>query len=160
MSVVTIRPFRAEDTGWLVDAHRRHYASAEGFDATFGDLVQSILDAFVAGHDPERERGWIAERGGRPLGSIFCVAAGGTTAKLRLFLLIPEARGTGLGKRLLATCMAFARQAGYRDMQLWTHESHKAACALYAATGWRLEHSRAARSFGQDVVEQHWRIAL
>jgi GNAT superfamily N-acetyltransferase len=160
MGEVTIRRFRAEDVPWLVAAHRRHYAVTAGFDASFGDLVQRILDEFTADHDPGRERGWIAERGGRRLGSIFCVAAGARTAKLRLFLLIPEARGAGLGRRLLALCMDFARQAGYRDMQLWTHESHRAACALYAATGWRLEQARPAHSFGQDVVEQHWRIDL
>jgi GNAT superfamily N-acetyltransferase len=41
-----------------------------------------------------------------------------TTAKLRLFILAPEARGIGLGKRLLAACMGFARDTGYRRMVL------------------------------------------
>ena len=78
------------------------------------------------------------------------------TAKLRLFLLEPEARGVGLGRRLLATCTGFARAAGYRRMTLWTHESHRAACRLYAADGFTCVESRPVRSFGHDLVEQVW----
>ncbi len=81
-------------------------------------------------------------------------------AKLRLFLLEPEARGRGLGQRLLDACLGFARAAGYRRLELWTHESHRAACALYARNGFRLVGSRPVRSFGQDLVEQTWEIPL
>lgn len=160
MENVILRPFRSDDTDWLVMQHGTLYAQFDGFDDTFGPLVRQIIDEFNAGHDPEHERGWIAEQDGTRLGSIFCVRAGPTTAKLRLFLLIPQARGLGLGKRLLATCVEFARASGYSEMELWTHESHKAACALYRATGWQLEASRPVRSFGVDLVEQSWRRQL
>jgi GNAT superfamily N-acetyltransferase len=160
MDDIRIRHFRSSDAAWLVRQHGRLYARAEGFDETFGALVAEILDDFVAGHDPARERGWIAMQGNRRLGSIFCVSAGTETAKLRLFLLVPEARGKGLGRRLLTTCMGFARDRGYRDMCLWTHESHRAACALYRAKGWQLLDSRPVRSFGVDLIEQSWHIDL
>jgi GNAT superfamily N-acetyltransferase len=160
MDQITLRPFQQADAPWLVEQHGTLYARDEGFDDTFGPLVAGILADFIANHDPRREKGWIATRDGQRLGSIFCVSAGGDTAKLRLFLLTPQARGKGLGKRLLQTCMDFARAAGYRDMQLWTHESHKAACALYAASGWDLISSKQVHSFGVDLVEQSWRIDL
>lgn len=160
MSNAEIRIFQASDADWLVAQHRDHYARAEGFDGTFGDLVSKIVADFVADSDPACERGWIAEHDGQRLGCIFCVRQSETTAKLRLFLLVPEARGQGLGKRLLRTCMEFARNAGYGDMALWTHESHKAACALYAATGWQLTDSKPVHSFGVDLVEQSWKITL
>lgn len=160
MTDVILRPFVPADAPWLVERHQVLYARDEGFDATFGPLVAGILDGFIAAHDPARERGWIAEEAGARLGSIFCVDAGGGTAKLRLFLLEPRARGRGLGRRLLSACMGFARAAGYRDMVLWTHESHRAACALYAASGWRLTESVPVHSFGVDLVEQSWRIDL
>jgi GNAT superfamily N-acetyltransferase len=82
------------------------------------------------------------------------------TARLRLFILMPEARGLGLGQRLHDTCVAFARQQGYARMVLWTHESHVAACALYAKNGWRLVRSVPGQAYGQDVVDQDWEIAL
>lgn len=160
MSDVILRRFVADDAPWLVKQHGSLYARDEGFDDSFGPLVSDILDGFLASHDPARERGWIAERGGERLGSIFCVSAQGHTAKLRLFLLTPPTRGRGLGKRLLRTCMDFARNAGYRDMHLWTHESHRAACALYTQFGWRLENSKPVHTFGVDLVEQSWRVDL
>lgn len=160
MSDVTLRRFEPGDTDWLVERHQALYTADEGFDNSFGPLVRSILDDFNAGHDPAREGGWVAVDGDLRLGSIFCVDAGGGTAKLRLFLLVPEARGRGLGKRLLTACMGFAGAAGYRDMVLWTHESHRAACALYAAFGWTLADSKPVTSFGVDLVEQTWTITL
>lgn len=156
MEYATLREFRATDTDWLIAQHGTQYAADEGFDDTFGPLVASILAGFNASHDPACERGWIAQQGDKRLGSIFCVRMDDSTAKLRLFLLTPEARGKGLGKKLLATCMGFAREKGYSGMQLWTHESHKAACALYAKAGWTLTESQPVHAFGCDLVEQTW----
>ncbi|TMV13228.1 GNAT family N-acetyltransferase [Arenibacterium halophilum] len=155
-----LRRFRPEDAAWLIERHDTLYRRDEGFDASFGELVAKIINDFLAEHDATREAGWVAEENGQRLGSIFCVSAEKTTAKLRLFLLDPGARGKGLGKHMLRHCMAFARAAGYRDMVLWTHESHRAACALYAATGWQLIESRPVHSFGVDLVEQNWTITL
>lgn len=157
---ITLRRFAANDAAWSVAQHRALYAKDEGFDDSFGDLVDQIISDFLTDHNPARERGWIAESDGRPLGHIFCVSLDDTTAKLRLFLLVPEARGRGLGKLLLQTCMDFAKASGYCKMQLWTHESHEAACALYRKFGWQLVNAKPVHSFGVDLVEQSWEIEL
>lgn len=155
-----LRHLAPDDIDWLVAEHARLYARDEGFDDSFPVLVREILEAFAARHDPACERAFIAWEDGRRLGSIFCVKADAETAKLRLFLLLPEARGKGLGRRLLAACMDYARATGYRRMVLWTHESHRAACALYAEAGWRLVRSEPKLSFGVPVVEQGWEVDL
>ncbi|WP_209504301.1 MULTISPECIES: GNAT family N-acetyltransferase [unclassified Ruegeria] len=160
MENVVLRTFRPDDAAWLVEQHGLLYARDEGFDDSFAPLVARILEEFIANNDPSFEKGWIAERAGQRLGSIFSVRVDQTTAKLRLFLLVPEARGLGLGKQLLQTCTDFAREAGFREMVLWTHESHTAACALYRAFGWELIDSKPVHSFGVDLVEQSWRIRL
>ncbi|MCV2892951.1 GNAT family N-acetyltransferase [Lentibacter sp. XHP0401] len=160
MSEITLREFHPDDAGWLATQHGILYTRDEGFDASFEILVAEILADFIRNHDPVCERGWIAEQDGVRLGSIFCVRLDGQTAKLRLFLLMPEARGKGLGRRLLSECMSYAKSKGYTRMQLWTHESHKAACALYAKTGWSLVSSKAVHSFGADRIEQSWEIGL
>lgn len=160
MAKATLRRFEPSDCQWLVARHQDLYTRDEGFDDSFGPLVAEILQNFCEAHDPQCEQGWIAHRGAERLGSVFCVRQSDTTAKLRLFLLTPEARGQGLGKELLHQCMWFARSAGYRDMQLWTHESHQAACALYAAFGWQLIDSKPVHSFGQDLIEQSWEVVL
>lgn len=158
MTDVSLRRFAPSDLQWLVARHQNLYAREAGFDSRFGGVVAEVLHGFCAGHDPACERGWLAEQSGRRLGSVFCMREDAHTARLRLFLLTPEARGQGLGKRLLRECMGFARAAGYRGMMLKTHESHRAACALYQAFGWQLHGSRPVRSYGQDLVEQTWRI--
>mgnify|MGYP000202700441 CR=1 len=160
MNTITLHPFTPEDADWLVAQHRVLYAGDEGFDATFGILVRGIVEGFIADHDPAHERGWVAWKGQRRVGSIFCTRHDVRSAKLRLFLIVPEARGIGLGHRMLDQCMAFARACGYVRMRLWTHESHRAACALYAAHGWHLTESHPVRSFGVDLVEQSWEIDL
>ncbi|WP_281992452.1 GNAT family N-acetyltransferase [Sulfitobacter geojensis] len=160
MNDIEIRKFCAQDRDWLVAEHRDAYAQAEGFDDSFGVLVAGILDDFLREQKPEHEAGWIAWQQDQRLGSIFCVRLDGETAKLRLFLLSEKARGKGLGQRMLDHCMGFARARGYRQMKLWTHESHRAAGALYAKNGWQLMSSQPVVSFGQPLIEQHWEILL
>ncbi|MGR3713396.1 MAG: GNAT family N-acetyltransferase [Shimia sp.] len=161
MSEVTLRQFEARDLDWLVEAHGTLYARTEGFDGSFPVLVSAILSDFLDHYDPTWERGWVAEREGWRLGSIFCVRSDQSrTAKLRLFLVQPEAQGLGLGKHMLETCMGFAKDRGYDGMHLWTHQSHTAACALYAAYGFELTDSRPVQNFGVDLVEQTWTISF
>ena len=156
MTEITLRPFTASDTDWLVRRHGELYAEAEGFDDSFRQLVGEIVADFLVSKRVGREEGWIAWRGKDRLGSIFVVEEDPRTAKLRLVLLEPGARGTGLAQRMLDHAMDFARAAGFDQMRLWTHESHRAAGKLYARNGFRLTHSEAKRSFGADVVAQTW----
>ena len=159
MTEFQIRAYTPDDAAWVGAAHARHYREVDGFDDSFGVLVDSILRDFDAGHDPERETGRIAvDYTGAPVACIFCVKLTEQTAKLRLFLVTQAARGSGLGYRMLQTCMGFARDQGYAGMTLWTHESHAAACALYRRNGWQLVNSTPVHSFGQDLVEQEWQI--
>ncbi|KAA0912118.1 GNAT family N-acetyltransferase [Aquicoccus porphyridii] len=160
MGKMILRNLEIGDAGWLIEQHGMLYARDEGFDRTFEALVAEVLADFIRHHDPACERAFIAEENGTRLGSIFCVRNDEQTARLRLFLLMPEARGRGLGRYLLDTCMGWARDRGYRRMRLSTHESHRAACALYARAGWRCVASKPVRSFGVDLVEQDWEIDL
>ena len=160
MGKMILRNLEIGDAGWLIEQHGMLYARDEGFDRTFEALVAEVLADFIRHHDPACERAFIAEENGTRLGSIFCVRNDEQTARLRLFLLMPEVRGRGLGRYLLDTCMGWARDRGYRRMRLSTHESHHAACALYARAGWRCVASKPVRSFGVDLVEQDWEIDL
>ncbi len=154
---VTLRDIEIGDAGWLIQQHAERYAEDEGFDASFEPLVAEILAGFLRNHDPATERAFIAAAGPTRLGSVLCVQSGEPgIAKLRLLYLAPEARGLGLGQTLLDACLGFARDAGYRTMRLWTHESHHAACALYAKNGFTCTASKPVHSFGVDLVEQTW----
>jgi len=157
---VTLRDLAIGDAGWLIQQHAELYAASEGFDYTFEPLVAEILADYIRNHDQTCERAWIATRGTERLGSIFCVRLNETTAKLRLFLTVPQARGLGLGKQLLRECIAYARVQGYQRLQLWTHQSHLAACALYVAHGFDCIDSAPVHSFGVELIEQTWVLEL
>ncbi len=158
---VVFREFAARDLDWLVELHDRLYREDEGFDDTFGSTVSSVLKEFLHHHDPCLDRGWVALGGEARIGSIFCVNGGDEgIAKLRLFLLIREARGQGLGYTMLQYALAFARSAGYRRVQVSTYSSHRAACALYARSGFLRTRSIHARAFGRDLVEERWELVL
>lgn len=158
---VILKDLDIGDAGWLIQQHAELYAREEGFDASFEPLVAEILAAYLRNRDPACERAWIAWCRGERLGSIFCVRGPEPgQAKLRLFLLTPSARGRGLGKRLLEACIEFARDKGYGELVLWTHASHRAACALYEKAGFTCTDSHPVTSFGQRLEEQTWKLKL
>jgi DNA-binding MarR family transcriptional regulator/GNAT superfamily N-acetyltransferase len=152
-----LRPLRPGDLGWVVGAHGRIYDAEYGWDRSFEALVAGIVRDVSTNFDPARECAWIAELNGAPVGSAFLVRGpDAATAKLRLVIVEPAARGLGLGRNLVRTCEDFARAQGYRRITLWTHSVLLAARALYASEGYRLVASAPHHSFGHDLVEETW----
>jgi len=159
-SEIVLRPHRPGDMGWVVERHGVLYRQEYGWGGLFEALVADIVAQFLRDFDPRREHCWIAERDGARVGSVFFVKEGGTTAKLRLLLIEPHARGAGLGKRLVEECVAFARKAGYRKLVLWTHANLLAARTIYTKLGFRKVKSEPHRQFGVPVVGEYWELQL
>jgi DNA-binding MarR family transcriptional regulator/GNAT superfamily N-acetyltransferase len=157
---LVLRDPRPGDMGWVVQAHGELYASEFGYTAEFEALVADIAAQFIRNFDPAWEKGWIAEVDGERAGSVFVVRKSATVAKLRLLLLTPQARGLGLGGRLVDECIAFARAKGYRKMVLWTQSELVAARAIYKSRGFVRTAAERNNAFGKKLTSETWELAL
>lgn len=155
---VLIRQPKAGDIGWIIHRHGTVIAKEFGWDARFEVVVAEILGQY--GRHPGREQGWIAERAGEILGSVFVMPDDERTARLRVLYVEPAARGLKLGRQLVDLAVAFARESGYRKLVLWTHQFQTAARKVYEGAGFHLAHSEKTQSFGVDVVSETWEMTL
>ncbi len=155
-SMVLLRNHRPGDMGWVTSAHGALYAQEYGWDISFEALVAKITAEFIEKFDPARERCWIAELDGAPVGSVFVVRKTDAIAKLRLLIVDPKARGLGLGKRLVDECLRFATDAGYSSMTLWTQSILTSARGIYQRAGFKLATEEPHHSFGVDLVGETW----
>lgn len=158
---LVLRPPRPGDFGWVVHRHGTLYSREYGWDERFEALVARVVAEYVDRRGDPRQAGWIAELDGERVGSVFCMPAeDGTTAKLRMLLLEPAARGRGVGKRLVTECVEFARASGYTAMELWTVSLLEAARAIYQKAGFRLVSEETITGFGYELTGQTWRLEL
>lgn len=157
---VVYRGHRPGDMGWVVQRHGELYHEMRAWDATFEALVAEISAQFLRNFDPAFERSWIAEVAGRRAGSCFLTRRDDETGQLRMLLVEPWARGRGIGRRLVAECVAQARRVGYRRMVLFTSQGLDSARRLYEAEGFALVEETPRHEWGRDHVEQWWELAL
>lgn len=157
---ITIREFRYGDMGAIVTAQSRYYAAAEGWSGGMELLLLDTTAAFLRAHVPGRSNCWIAEAGDQPVGSVFCFDIGDGVAQLRLMYADPSVRGQGVGRGLIDRCVAFARDAGYREIMLWTHSVLLPARALYASAGFVLRDTAVHEEFGVPVHGETWVLNL
>jgi DNA-binding MarR family transcriptional regulator/GNAT superfamily N-acetyltransferase len=144
------------DYGWIVKRHAELYAQEYKWREPFEGVCAQIVADFVNKFDAKRERCWIAEMDGENVGSIFVAKDSDEVARIRLLLVVPKARGLGLGAKLTEEAVRFAREAGYKKMTLWTHSVLKAARHIYQKAGFKLIRSEKHKSWGQPVVSEYW----
>ena len=158
-----LRPPRPGDMGWVVNRHGVLYSQEYGWNERFEALVARIVADFMKNYDAKRERSWIAERNGENLGCVFLVKKSTTVAQLRLLLVEPNARGLGIGRRLVEECTSFAKVVGYRKITLWTNSVLHAARHIYQSSGYKLVRKERHHSWGQDLTSETfetWELKL
>src|SRR5579864_222924 len=151
-----LRAPRPGDFGWIVKRHAELYAEEYRWREPFEGVCAQIVADFVNTFDGKRERCWIAEMNGNNVGCIFLAKDSTTVARIRLLLVEPQARGLGLGARLVDECLRFARRAGYKKVTLWTHSVLAAARHIYEKAGFKLMRTERHNSWGPPVVSEYW----
>ena len=149
---------RPGDLGWVLMAHGERYAAEYGWSVEA--VTARVVAEFAAHAGPGADAAWVAELDGRRVGSVLCVREDATTARLRLLLVDPVARGLGVGRALVERCVAFARDAGYARLVLWTNEPLAAARGLYLAAGFVLEGEATHTEFGDPLLGQSYALRL
>jgi ribosomal protein S18 acetylase RimI-like enzyme len=163
MSEPTIRDeLRPGDLEAIVAHHRRIYGEEYGVDSRFGDFVDAAVKrAAERGYPGEREAIRIVELDGEHVGSIGLTDEGDGEAAIRWVVLSPEARGNGLGRRLLAEMLAFAEEHGYRRVWLETFSELTTAAQLYREAGFALTGSDTAPRWGREsITMQRYELEL
>ncbi len=158
-----LRPPRPGDMGWVVSRHGAIYSGEYGWNDRIESYTAEVVAAFMRKHDPRRERCWIAERAGQTIGCVFLVADekdSQSIARLRLLLVEAEARGLGIGARLVHECIRLAREARYRKITLWTHSILAPARLIYQRAGFKLIATKAHSEFGPRLVGETWELEL
>ena len=157
---LTLRSHRPGDMGWIVQSQSAFYTREYGWNSNFEALVAEVTAQFLKTFNPLRERAWIAMYDGARVGSVMVTDGGDDTAKLRLLYVDEAARGLGLGTRLVDTCIAFATDAGYRKLSLWTNHPLTAARAIYARKGFAMIAQTEHTMFGPPLTGETWELNL
>jgi GNAT superfamily N-acetyltransferase len=156
-----LRQPKPGDMGWVVYRHGVLYSEEYGYGECFEALVAGIVSEFVTNYNPARERCWMAESDDEIVGSVFLVEKSKKVARLRLLLVEPSARGMGIGRRLVAECIGFARKAAYKTVILGTQSELAAARKIYQQAAFQLVGEEPHDSWGRkNLVAETWRLKL
>lgn len=158
---ITIRAeLRPGDIGYVTWMHGAIYSNENGFGISFEAYVAKGLYEFYKNYDPGLDRVWVAEHDGRIVGFLLLMHRENNAAQLRYFLLEPEYRGIGLGKKLTNLFMDFLKAKDYASCYLWTTDEQDTAAAIYRKLGFTLTDEVESTEFGKLLKEHRYELLL
>jgi len=142
----------------ITQMHALFYARVSGFGQRFESVVAGGLAEFCNRLERPGNAIWSAKQGGQIVGSVAIDGEdlGPGIAHLRWFIVDDEARGSGVGRRLLAAALAFADEQAFAETHLWTFSGLSAARRLYEAHGFVCVEERPGSQWGNEVLEQRF----
>jgi len=148
------------DIGHVVKLHGLLYSREYNYGIAFESYVAAGLHEFYKNFDKERDGVWICEYNGEMIGFLLLMHRENNSAQLRYFIIVPEFRGIGLGKKLMDRFMVFLKEKNYRSAYLWTTSELPAAASLYKRYGFVLTEEIPSDLFGKPVIEQRYDLEV
>lgn len=145
----------------VVRLHRLVYESEFGLEPTFANEVAvQLAEASRSGWPGPREGLWLARLDSRVVGSVTLFEEDRELGRLGHLVLLPEARGTGGGRRLAETVLDAARAAGYERLHLLTFSGLRAAGSLYRSLGFVRTSVETSLRWGISMEWERYELAL
>jgi GNAT superfamily N-acetyltransferase len=157
---VQIREAELADHGWVIERHAYLFEDEGGWGRPFIAMIARLVADYLEDPDPELEGAWVAELGGERVGSVYCVRRSDGVAQLRLLFVDSEARGHGVGSKLVERCIDFARERGYERMMLSTVSPLHSARRIYDAAGFRQTKEEPDPAFPEGTTAQEMWLDL
>ena len=159
-NIVIRTELRAGDIGYITYLHGVLYKREYNYSISFESYVAAGLHEFYQQYNPLKDRVWICEHRGKIIGFLLLMHRQSNTAQLRYFIIDPQYRGIGLGKKLMTLYIEFLRQSGYTSSYLWTTNELSAAAHLYTRHGFRFTEEKESTAFGKALKEQRYDLSL
>ncbi|QPA32542.1 GNAT family N-acetyltransferase [Thermaerobacillus caldiproteolyticus] len=151
--------FKLEDADYIINSYYEIYNREYQYDLSFRDFIAESVNGFIKRSD-SKENIWILEIEGEPKGSISIKKVNDKVAQLGLFLVEPDLRGSGYGKQLLQTAIAFCKEKGYQTVILWTNSELKSARCIYEKNGFQLKETRIRNLSNKELIEEKWELSI
>jgi peptidyl-dipeptidase Dcp len=143
------------DLGYIAYIHGWLYARELNYGLNFEGYVLKGLEEFARQYAPAKDRVWICEHNEQIVGVMLGVHRG-DALQLRYFILLPDYRGLGLGRKLMDLFISFMKDQGYHQAYLWTTNEQHAAHALYSSYGFRLTEEKESFAFDKPLIDQRY----
>ncbi|MGO4293395.1 bifunctional helix-turn-helix transcriptional regulator/GNAT family N-acetyltransferase [Chitinophaga sp. RAB17] len=148
------------DVGYLIYLHGHLYAKESGYNLEFEAYVCKTFYEFLPTYNPAKDRIFLAIADNQIVGSVAILGSSRHLAQLRWFLIHPDYRGRGLGKKLLQEAIVFCREKDYQKVYLMTTSMQETAIALYKNAGFRKTGEKYLQLWGQQLYEQRYDMDL
>lgn len=154
------RQLQPGDAGYLIHLHGSLYAKEAGYNLEFETHICKTFYEFLEAYNTSKDQVFLALHGTQIVGSVAVSGLSRYIVQIRWYLIHPDFRGLGLGKKLLQDALAFCREKGYQKVYLMTTNRQTTAIGIFKKTGFRKTGDKQMNMWGQHLYEERYDMDL